>query len=216
MREKRSTHEEMRCLYSERMTWSDQQILAELQALPVLPDEDDPLWNEASWSQVALFLALAGQAATRKLTAAIPLLLERASYGDRGETMRGLRHYLERIVSPNWSDLTPACMTVARNGARGARLWSIKELGMLEDPRSLEVLLQALDDPAEKVREAACRSLVDVCVNNKACRLPALTALQQFVMKHQDSTTGQEAIQEILAITEGEWLTEDIHHLRGY
>src|SRR5689334_11691973 len=86
---------------------SDESILAELTAIPVLPDEDDPAWDSATiWVDQAFpYLALAGLCSDRQLKPAIALLLERACYGDPGEIMRGLRHYLEAIIKPNISEL---------------------------------------------------------------------------------------------------------------
>ena len=33
-------------LFEQRRSWPDDAILAELAALPVLPDEDDPAWDD--------------------------------------------------------------------------------------------------------------------------------------------------------------------------
>src|SRR5688572_29865330 len=75
----------------------DEDVLAALRSIPPLVDEDDASWNDnAYWMGVAYpYLALAGVAAERRLLPAIGLLLERACFGDPGETMRGLRHDLE-------------------------------------------------------------------------------------------------------------------------
>lgn len=59
------------------------------------------------------FYLLGALAALRSLRAAIPLLLERACYGDPGEMMRGIRHTLEAIVKPQWDILTDECIQAA-------------------------------------------------------------------------------------------------------
>ena len=73
-----------------------------VQALPVLPNEDDPAWDDPrSWHEHAyLYQALADSIYARFLRAGVPLLLERACCGDPGEMMRGLRHTLEGGVRP--------------------------------------------------------------------------------------------------------------------
>lgn len=150
-------------LFEQRRSCSDEEILSELAALPVLPDEDDLMnqkdWDNNDWDNVFLFLALADQAAVRRLRPALALLLERASYGDPGETMRGLRHSLEAIVDPEWDVLTDVCMAVAIYPQRGARLWAIDELGRLRDERARPVLMNALNDPEEEIRKTAQRSI---------------------------------------------------------
>src|SRR4051794_32009040 len=96
---------------------TDEEVLAELAALPALADGDDPRWGKDEyWQTVAYpYLALANVATERRLVGAIPLLLERACYGDPGEIMRGLRHRLEAIVAPNWSKLADICLEAAQS-----------------------------------------------------------------------------------------------------
>src|SRR6266545_6271313 len=110
-----SPAEHIRQLFEQRREASDDAIVAELAGLPVLPDEQDAAWeDERTWYDLAdRFVALADVAAHRRLYSAIPLLLERASYGDPGEMMRGLRHSLEAIVNPDWHRLTDICIQMA-------------------------------------------------------------------------------------------------------
>src|SRR5690349_13390208 len=91
---------------------SDTKVLAKLRAIPPLPDEDDnSAWDQSYWDDVAYhYLALWQVACGRRLREAIPLILDRACFGDPGETMRGMCHVLEGIVQPNWSELTPYCV----------------------------------------------------------------------------------------------------------
>src|SRR6478672_8118774 len=106
-----------------REDWSDAAVLTELGALEPLPDEDvfyaDGALSSAAWGRANLFVALAGVCATRKLRPAAELLLGRASDGDPGEMMRGLRHSLEAIFSPDWEELTRVCIACMRSPRAG-------------------------------------------------------------------------------------------------
>ncbi len=147
-------------LKAERHSRTNDELLRELESLPVLPSEDSPAWNDDSqWQLADLFLALGDLAAERQLRPAVPLLLERACYGDPGEIMRGLRHVLEAIVAPDYDALTSYCTSAASSENAGARLWAVSELGVLRDRTTLPVLLQALRDVAPEIRRTACSSL---------------------------------------------------------
>ena len=160
------------------------------------------------------FLAFAELARQRRLRAAIPLLLERASYGDPGETMRGLRHTLEAIVQPEWDVLTAICMDNASRPQAGARLWSVRELGVLRDPRSLDTVIRALDDPAREVRVMACHSLAMICQTQHACRAAALTALSMYCKKRDDLMNNGPAARQlqVLAICDRIWRNIALQH----
>jgi hypothetical protein len=136
-----------------RETLSDEAILAELSALPPLADEDDRCWDQAQyWHEVAHpYLALAGLCARRRLLAAIPLLLERACFGDPGEIRRGLRHCLEATVAPDWSILADFCLRAAQSPRRGTRLWAIDQLVVLEDPRAAPLFERAQREEPEEI-----------------------------------------------------------------
>jgi HEAT repeat protein len=133
---------------------SDAEVLGHLAALPPLADEDDPCWtNEEYWRQVAdRYLALADVAAARRLRPAVALLLDRACYGDPGEIMRGLRHRLEAIVNPNWSELADMCLEAARSRRPGTRLWAIAQLTVLEDPRAKPIFEEAIRSGPDDIR----------------------------------------------------------------
>src|SRR5262249_42853329 len=92
------------------------QVLAALAAIEPLPDESDARWNdETFWFSVAYrFLGLGDVARLRKLRPAVRLILERACYGDPGETMRGLRHVFEGIYHPEWDLLANEYLAFAR------------------------------------------------------------------------------------------------------
>lgn len=136
---------------------SNADILAEIEALPPLDDEGHPSsGNEEYWLEVAYpYLALADVAAERRLRAAVPVLLDRACYGDPGEVMRGLRHSLEAAVDGDRHHLADVCLTAARSERLGTRLWAIDELALLGDPRSRAALEEAVRVGPEELRRRA-------------------------------------------------------------
>lgn len=132
---------------------SDDELLSELASVPPLADESDSCWQDENYWQIAdLYLALANLAADRKLRPAIKLLLERASYGDPNEIMRGLRHKLEAIVNPDWSYLTDVCLEAAQSSRLGTRLWAISELAILDDVRAKPVFEEAVKTGPHEIR----------------------------------------------------------------
>ena len=144
-----------------RSKWSDKKVLAELASIPPLADESDPRWGSQDyWQNVAYpYLALWQVAGMRRLRAAIPLMLDRACYGDPGEIMRNLCHALEGIVAPNYGELSEPCLPAAQSSRAGTRLWAIFQLMRLREPRAIPIFEQALKDPAEMVREDAQKGL---------------------------------------------------------
>lgn len=133
---------------------SDADILAELEALPPLCDEEAPCRDaEAYWLEVAYpYLALADIVAARRLPDAIPMLLDRACLGDPGEIMRGLHHCLEAAVSGDGNALADICLSAARSERPGTRLWAIDELAMLDDPRARSIFEEAIRVGPEELR----------------------------------------------------------------
>jgi len=141
--------------------FSDDQIIAKLESVSALSDEDDPVWNgEEYWRDTAeVYLALSDVSAKRRLRPSIGLLLERACYGDPGEIMRGLRHNLEAIVSPDWTYLADICIDLASSHRKGTRLWAIEQLATLEDPRAKCIFERAIGTEPSWISEAAARGL---------------------------------------------------------
>lgn len=139
----------------EREGWSDAEILEELKGFPPLPGEEAFNQAAANWRDVYRFVALADVCAARKLRPAVVMLLERASFGDPGETMRGLRHHLERIAEPDWDFLTDACLEALNSPQPGARYWAVQQLGIMQVERTLGALQGALDDPEAEIRSEA-------------------------------------------------------------
>jgi hypothetical protein len=136
---------------------SDAQVIAELEGTPPIADEDDPVWREGSyWHTTAeLYIALSDVCAKRRLEPAVSMLLQRACYGDPGEIMRGLRHRLEAIVTPNWDRLADICLDLAESSRPGTRLWTIWQLAILEDARARSVFERAIDTDQSLISDAA-------------------------------------------------------------
>jgi hypothetical protein len=128
-------------------------VLAELAALPPLPDEGDPAWGQAAtWQMAYQLVALAQVAATRRLKPAIRLLPDRVCYGDPGELFRGLRHASEAIVDPRWSELADICLAAATSPRLGTRLWAIDQLTVLEDERARSIFEESMRNDPQEIR----------------------------------------------------------------
>jgi hypothetical protein len=106
-----------------------------------------------------VYVALSDICAKRRLQASMPLLLERACYGDPGEIMRGLRHCLEAIVSPDWACLADICLDLAGSPRKGTRLWAINQLATLEDHRAKSLFERAIETEPSWISEAAAGGL---------------------------------------------------------
>lgn len=166
-------------LCAARAKRTDAELIAELKALAPLPPETSDAWSaEATWERARLFVALADLAAKRKLRAAAPLLLERASLGDPGEMMRGLRHTLEAIFKPDWEALAAVCLVRLQSKAPGARLWALDQLAVLRDQDSLEPVLARLTDEHAEVREFARQAVVMLCDGDERLAPAAIKALK--------------------------------------
>lgn len=163
-------------LIAERAKRSDEEIIAELKKLEPLPAESE--WNDSLWGRAQLFVALGDLAAKRKLRAAAPLLLERASLGDPGEMMRGLRHTLEAIFKPDWDALAAVCLARLQSKSPGARLWALDQLAVLRDQDSLEPILARLTDEHAEVREFARQAVVMLCDGDERLAPAAIKALK--------------------------------------
>lgn len=147
---------------------NDAQIIAKLESLPALKDEDDPVWNnEEYWHDAAeVFLALSDISRKRRLRASIRLLLERACYGDPGEIMRGLRHSLEAIASPDWLYLADICIDLAESPRKGTQLWATEQLAILEDPRANYLFERLIESEEWRISDAAAGGLERLARNS--------------------------------------------------
>lgn len=154
-------HELIRDLVAERASWSDADVIAEIEQLPPLADEGDPIWNdERYWSNFAYrYVALSDVAAERQLRPAVRLHLERACNGDPGEMMRGLRHAWECIFNPDWTALADVCIELSASKRPGTRRWAIDQLLVLDDPRARQVFDNALHDEIDEIRQIAAIGL---------------------------------------------------------
>lgn len=148
-------------LAAARAALSDAEVLAELASIPQLADEADPCWDDDGyWHCVAYpYLALWNVAAERRLRDAVPLILDRACFGDPGEIMRNLCHAVEAIVKLDWSALTAPCVAALESARPGTRLWAAFELGRLRDPSAIPALERAAQDAVPEVREWASSAL---------------------------------------------------------
>ncbi len=151
----------IQALSDERRQRTDHEILAELEALPPLLDEQDASWeDDAYWMRVAYpYLALADLSAQRRLPAAISLLLERACFGDPGEIMRGLRHALEAIANPDWALLADRCLHALESNRPGTVLWAVEQLLVLADERARPQLVALTRSEHERIASAATAAL---------------------------------------------------------
>lgn len=151
------------------------------------------MWDDPQVEhQLYLYLALGDHIANRKLRKGVPLLLERASYGDMGETMRGLHHSLSHAYDPDWVALADVCIQAAKYPQPGARLWSIDLLGRLNsrklsDVRGLSSLLQALYDPAKLVRFHACYALEWLCESHPEFKQEVRNGLQRLIVETSET-----------------------------
>lgn len=190
-----------------REAWSDAAVLADLVALEPLPREElfyaDDADSPVAWARANLFVALGGVCAKRKLRRAANLLLERASDGDPGEMMRGLRHTLEAIFDPDWQDLARLCIECMRSERAGTRMWAADELGILREPVGLPAVLAALDDPQPHdparatVTGNVCVAISMVCRAHPSLAPDAIAALLARASKERDGSFFEERAREI-------------------
>ncbi len=154
--DERKPHEIIQELYKARLEWLDEAILAELEALPGLPDENDGPWfgtSSCMWQQeqtqqdASLYLALARHVEKRRLKRGVRLLLERASYGDFGEIMRGMHHRFEGTYRGYYSELADLCLELAQSTRLGTKLWALDQLARKCDRRAIPELFKALYQP---------------------------------------------------------------------
>lgn len=166
-------------------------LLALIEASPVLPDETEENWwhddTDKNWELAYQFLAFAEVAAERRLVDAIEPLLERVCYGDPGEMMRTLRHSLEAIVKPHYSILTHICIKLVMSPNKGARFWSINELGILCDIEGVPALLSGLDDPVPNIVVEAVSSLFWLCKQHHEIREQIVLSVEDLLNERKFS-----------------------------
>ena len=164
----RKPHQIIQALYDERAEWTDEAILAELETLPGLPDEDDGPWfgsfglmwqQEQTLKNADLYLALARHVAKRRLKPGVRLLLERASYGDFGEIMRGLHHTFEAVYGGQYAELANLCAELMQHLRLGTKVWALDQMTRLRDRRAIPELLKAVYEPTDFLFESACMYL---------------------------------------------------------
>lgn len=148
----------------ERKTWSNQQLLDELQALPPMPDEDDQLWvYSQTWYNAEIYLAQVNEAIERNLEESIPYFYEQASFGDPGEILRGVfKNGLSQIVSGDKAKFIKYALDAYDSPRAGTRYWSVHNLGYFtNDPHVTQTLRAALRDPEKIIRTMAEEALTE-------------------------------------------------------
>ena len=171
--------------------YSNEALLLELSSLSVLPDESDLSWEDnQTWENLAYpYLALARIAGERRIKEAVPLLFEKSSYGDPYEMVQGIRHSIEKIVNPDWDALNEICIKITQSPHRGARLWAVRELGILRNKDSFDTLVNALNDD-DLIQYQACMSLEMLCQNNPEYLILVEQAFVKYLSeKHNDFKT---------------------------
>jgi len=146
------------------------------------------MWNDSHVvDNLALYLAVGDQIANRKIKSGVPLLLERACYGDFGETMRGMRHVFEAVYRPDWETLADVCITATQYPQKGARLWAINQLAILRDKRSLSTLQRVLYDPAELIVQESLRALYLLARKHQALIPSIIKYIEDMTIQHQET-----------------------------
>ncbi|MBX3085804.1 MAG: hypothetical protein KF716_29470 [Anaerolineae bacterium] len=187
-------------LMESRTKWSDDEILAELESLPVLPDMmlsphlPNPVWEDDQiQAQLDLYLALGSLVDLRKLRAGVPLLVARACYGHVCEAMLSLPRSYIRVFAPDLDALSQVYIHAARYPQKGARLWAVESLGELlveregtNNPQVLRTLMDALCDSAYLVRRAAISALENVS-ELPEYRGIIVPGLEEFLLEQQDT-----------------------------
>ena len=135
-------------------------FLAEVAQIPALADTDDPRWlDPEAWEDVYRRVAAADVIGDRGWRDAVSPVFERAARGDLFDTMQTIRHGPERAFANDIDTFADVLETLATHQRAGTRQWSVRELGILRQLRSLPILVRATSDPSPEVSEEALSSL---------------------------------------------------------
>jgi hypothetical protein len=190
---------------ADRATWSPEQILHDLEALPPLPDEYDPQWQEDdAWQSAYKLIALSDLVAEHRLADGVGLVLDRMAHGDPGETMRGMRHALEAAVKPEWWRLAEICLSRCSSPRPGTRYWAVDELGVIRDPAAVPALVELLEDPEPEIAVVACRALLMIGQTHPEIRDAAGDALRAAAERRPEVAEELEADAGANAAEQGE------------
>ena len=182
----------------ERAAATDDAVLAELAAFEPLPPEADAAWQaDATWDRALRLVALADVVAARRLKSGVESILAATSFGDSGETMRGLRHAFEATYAPDCSELATVCERASRSDRPVARLWATAQLGILRERSSFACLVERLGDDERAIREEAGRSLQMLCRAHADLIAEACAALRAAV----DADPADGLAEELAALT---------------
>jgi len=177
-------------LYNQRISWSDEAVVSELVSLPALPDELEleslPNGDEAL-NNLYLYLALTSLVGTRRLKQGVRFLLERASFGDFGETMRGMHHTFEHVFEDDDSELAELCLELGKHHRAGTRLWAMNQLVRLQDTRVIPLLLEALNGSI-LMCDYVCSFLTSLHAHFLDERKIIQEGVEHFMVQHQRKT----------------------------
>lgn len=117
---------------------TDAELLEAIRRFEALPDEDDTCWDwddrtqsaaPAIWKRAAEYRAFLELAAERGLSEAIPLLLQRAPFGDPGEYFRdALQDCLVFAAGTDRNCLFNACSAELNSPRNGTRQWALETI----------------------------------------------------------------------------------------
>ncbi|WP_338874935.1 hypothetical protein WBJ53_04875 [Spirosoma sp. SC4-14] len=149
-------------IHLERESWTVSQVINELLALPPMPDEDDNLWDYTkTWYEAEVFLADVNYAARHHLESVIPILYQKACYGDPGEILRGVfKNSVYDIASRDEEKVIHYAVQAYKSIRNGTRYWAVYSLSFFKDlPQAHSILVDALLDSEHQIRSFAEYSL---------------------------------------------------------
>lgn len=147
--------------YADLASLADESMfLAAVVQIPPLADSDDAQWNDYdAWNDVYRLLAAAKVVGLRGWRSGVLPIFERVALGDLNETMESIRHGPEQAFSNDSDAFLDLLEPLTAHARAGTRQWSVDELGIYGELRSLPFILGAVHDPVDLVRDAARGSL---------------------------------------------------------
>jgi hypothetical protein len=139
-----------------------------MQSWEPLQDETDRRWrartpdSDELWAGAERLIAAADAAGERGWLRVAVRVFEHAADWDLHGMMQGIRHGPERAfmaVPDGLSRFAHDMEALSIHPRAGARLWAVRELGILRQSSSLAFLLERLDDPHPAVAAEALTSL---------------------------------------------------------
>ncbi len=135
-------------------------FLSEVDLLPELADSDDPCWTgDAAWEPACRLVAAADVVGLRGWKLGVGPIFERAALGGLYGLMQSIRHGPEQAYEDDVPGLAELMAQLTTHHRPGTRQWSVRELGILRQLSSVEVVDEATRDPVPGVRDEARNSL---------------------------------------------------------